>query len=99
MYAYGSIKSKNSNDSMQKLTIITVLLAVPTMIAGFWGMNMPVPGENGVSFLQTGWFWLVLIATIALTAIIAVALIRGNPFKNKTHKKRKKKDKKEKKDN
>ena len=99
MDAYGSIISNNSNDSMQKLTIITVLLAVPTMIAGFWGMNMPVPGENGVSFLQTGWFWLVVIATIALTAIIAVALIRGNPFKNKTHKKRKKKDKKEKKDN
>ena len=28
-----------------------------TMIAGFWGMNMPVPGQDGYAFYQTGWFW------------------------------------------
>lgn len=92
MDAYGSVISNNSNDSMRKLTIITVLLAVPTMIAGFWGMNMPVPGEAGVSFLQTGWFWLVVVGTVILTAAIALIIVRGNPFKraNRTKKRRKK---------
>jgi len=99
MDAYGSIISNNSNDSMRKLTIITILLAVPTMIAGFWGMNMPVPFQEGFTFAQTGWFWLVVLGAILLTAAIAVLIIKGNPFKNavKPKKKRKKdKDKKEK---
>lgn len=80
MDAYGSVISNNSNDSMRKLTIITVLLAIPTMIAGFWGMNMPVPGETGVTFLQTGWFWLVVLGTVILTAAVAVLIFKGNPF-------------------
>ena len=97
MDAYGSVISNNANDSMRKLTIITILLAVPTMIAGFWGMNMPVPGESGVSFLQTGWFWLVVVGTALLTAAIAMLIIKGNPFKKGIRpKKKKKRDKKEK---
>lgn len=97
MDAYGSVISNNSNDSMRKLTIITVLLAVPTMIAGFWGMNMPVPGEAGVSFFETGWFWLVVAGTVFLTAAIALIIIRGNPFKRRAGKpkKRKKREKRD----
>ena len=97
MDAYGSVISNNSNDSMRKLTIITVLLAVPTMIAGFWGMNMPVPGETGVSFFETGWFWLVVFGTVLLTAAIALVIVKGNPFKraNKT-KRRRRKDRRDK---
>lgn len=95
MDAYGSVISNNANDTMKKLTIITILLAVPTMIAGFWGMNMPVPGQEGYSFYQTGWFWLVIVAAIALTAVIALLLLKGNPFKQPSgRRKRKKHDKK-----
>ena len=99
MDAYGSVISNNSNDSMRKLTIITILLAVPTMIAGFWGMNMPVPGESGVTFAQTAVFWIVILATAVLTAVIAVIIVKGNPFgKLQRLKKRHKKDKKDRKD-
>lgn len=98
MDAYGSVISNNSNDSMRTLTIITILLAIPTMIAGFWGMNMPVPGEAGVTFWETGWFWLVTVATIIFTTVIAVFLIKGNPFKRPIQKKKRKKDKKDRKD-
>lgn len=100
MDAYGSVISNNSNDSMRKLTIVTVLLAVPTMIAGFWGMNMPVPFQDGYTFLQTGWFWLVVLGTVILTAAIAVIIIKGNPFGRlkKRGNKQKKKRKKNKKD-
>lgn len=70
---------------------------MPTMIAGFWGMNMPVPGENGVSFLETGWFWLVIAATAVLTAAIAVFIVRGNPLKRaQRQKRRRRRDKKDK---
>ena len=77
MDAYGSVISNNANDTMKKLTIITILLAVPTMIAGFWGMNMPVPGQDGYAFYQTGWFWLVMGATILFTVVIGIFLLRG----------------------
>ena len=97
MDAYGSVISNNSNDSMRKLTIITVLLAVPTMIAGFWGMNMPVPGESGIGFLQTGWFWLVVFGTMLLTVGIGLVLLKGNPLRHANKpKKRKKREKRDK---
>lgn len=96
MDAYGSVISNNANDTMKKLTIITILLAVPTMIAGFWGMNMPVPGEQGIAFYQTLWFWLVVGCTVILTVVIGIFLLKGNPLKNKQLKQKRKKDKKDK---
>ncbi len=98
MDAYGSIISNNSNDNMRKLTIITILLAVPTMIAGFWGMNMPVPFQDGYSFLETGWFWLVILGSVLLTATIAVFIVKGNPFRKPLKPKRKRKKDKDKKE-
>ena len=92
MDAYGSIISNNANDTMKKLTIITILLAVPTMIAGFWGMNMPVPGQSGIAFYQTGWFWLVVAATILLTGVIGVFLLKRDPLKKRQKKKKKDKN-------
>ena len=93
MDAYGSVISNNANDTMKKLTIITILLAVPTMIAGFWGMNMPVPGQDGYAFYETGWFWLVTFAAVLLTAVIGVFLLKSNPFRRPLKQKRKRREK------
>ena len=43
MDAYASIISNNLNIVMKVLTSITILLAIPTLISGYWGMNVPVP--------------------------------------------------------
>ena len=94
MDAYGSVISNNANDTMKKLTIITILLAIPTMIAGFWGMNMPVPWQAGVTFKETGWFWLMVGLAIVLTGVIGFLLLRGKPTKKlRKKKKREKRDK------
>ena len=90
MDAYGSVISNNANDIMKKLTIVTILLAVPTMIAGFWGMNMPVPWQAGYTFAETGWFWLVMGVTLMLTFIAGYFLLRKNPLKKPLRQKRKK---------
>lgn len=95
MDAYGSVISNNANDTMHRLTIITILLAVPTMIAGFWGMNMPVPFQEGVVWYQTLWFWIVVAGAVALTAAIAFLLSKFYGF-NKKQKKKKRKDRKDK---
>ena len=43
MEAYSSIISNNLNGVMKVLTSITIIIAIPTLIASFWGMNVPVP--------------------------------------------------------
>ena len=43
MDAYGSIISNNLNITIRRLTLITIILMVPTLIASFYGMNVPLP--------------------------------------------------------
>ena len=95
MDAYGSVISNNANDSMKKLTIITILLAIPTMIAGFWGMNMPVPFQAFHGETSTVWWWLVIAITLVITAVIAVLMLKNKaPARPKA--KRQKKNRKKK---
>ena len=46
MDAYASIISNNLNGVMKFLTSITIVLAVPTMISSFWGMNVGLPFQD-----------------------------------------------------
>lgn len=69
MDAYGSIISNNLNVVMKFLTSITIFLAVPTMISGFWGMNVSVPfAQNGVGF------WIIIAFSVVLTGGVAIWL-------------------------
>lgn len=97
MDAYGSVISNNANDSMKKLTIITILLAIPTMIAGFWGMNMPVPFQAFHGETSTVWWWLVIAITLVVTACIAVLMLKRPLSRTAARKaKRQKKNRKKK---
>ena len=51
--AYGTIISNNLNVIVKFLTAITIVFSIPTMIASFLGMNVPlgVVGESDYSFL------------------------------------------------
>lgn len=65
MDAYASIISNNLNGVMKFLTSITIILAVPTMISSFWGMNVKLPFENS----PMGFLIMVLIAIIMTIAV------------------------------
>lgn len=65
MDAYSSIISNNLNVVIHRLTIITVVLMVPTLISSFFGMNIP----NGIPESPTAFY-----ATIVLTGIITGGL-------------------------
>ena len=97
MDAYGSVISNNANDSMKRLTIITILLAIPTMIAGFWGMNMPVPFQAFHGETSTVWWWLVIAITLVVTACIAVFMLKTRPLSRTAAKKSKRQKKNRKK--
>ncbi len=60
MDAFASIISNNLNIVMKVLTSITILMAVPTMISSFYGMNV-----RNLPLDQFWWFPVVLSAAIA----------------------------------
>lgn len=64
MDAYASIISNNLNGVMKMLTSITIILAIPTLIASLWGMNVPVPLQNNP------WgFGMLVVASVVITGI------------------------------
>lgn len=65
MDAYASIISNNLNGVMKTLTSITIVLAVPTMISSFWGMNVPVP-------FQYNKFGFLIMITLAIVITLLV---------------------------
>lgn len=65
MDAYASIISNNLNGVMKFLTSITIVLAIPTMISSFWGMNVKLPFENS----PLGFVIMVFIAVV-LTLVV-----------------------------
>ncbi len=69
MDAYASIISNNLNGVMKMLTSITIILAIPTLIASLWGMNVPVPMQNS----SIG-FVVLVVSTIIITAITVIWL-------------------------
>lgn len=62
--AYSSIIGNSLNSTMKTLTIITIILMVPTLIAGLYGMNL----INGMESWALG-FPLVLLASTALSVL------------------------------
>ena len=65
MDAYASIISNNLNRVMKFLTSITIILSIPTMIASFWGMNVPVPMQNNA------YGFIILIGFSVIISVIA----------------------------
>jgi len=65
MDAYASIISNNLNGVMKFLTSITIVLAIPTMISSFWGMNVELPFQMN----RLG-FPIMLVISIVLTLIV-----------------------------
>lgn len=66
MDAYASIISNNLNGVMKFLTSITIVLAVPTMISSFWGMNVSLPFSNS----PFGFTAMLGIATLITVIVI-----------------------------
>lgn len=73
MDAYASIISNNMNGVMKTLTSITIILAVPTMISSFWGMNVNLPLQNN----PLGFIVMISISII-LTLFVSWWLRRRN---------------------
>ena len=69
MTTFASIISNNLNNVMKFLTAITIIIAVPTLIASFWGMNVPVP------FANASWGFIIMLGLSLLFAGVTVFIL------------------------
>ncbi|WP_110954896.1 magnesium transporter CorA family protein [Anaerosinus massiliensis] len=72
---FASIISNNLNLVMRFLTSITIILAIPTMISSFFGMNVPVPFAG----VENGFLYVSIIASL-LTFICIFGLWKKDMF-------------------
>ncbi|HHU56271.1 MAG TPA: magnesium transporter CorA family protein [Acholeplasmataceae bacterium] len=70
MDAFASVISNNVNSIMKTLTVVTIVLTIPTLIASFFGMNFNLPIKSEYGFLVS------IILSIILSLASAILLIK-----------------------
>jgi len=70
MDAYASVISNNMNTIMKQMTSISIILMIPTVIASFYGMNVP----NGLQNNSMG--LLIIISISILFSVFGVFLFK-----------------------
>ncbi|MGX7059450.1 magnesium transporter CorA family protein [Vagococcus humatus] len=71
---FSAIISNNMNIVMKVLTVITIVLTIPTIIGGVYGMNVKLPFAN-----EDNMFWWLTFATFALS-ILTIWWLRFHKF-------------------
>lgn len=72
MDAFSAIISNNQNTVMQFLTVVTLIMAIPTIVSGFFGMNVP-----GIPFANNpNGFWITMLITCIICLIITFFMSR-----------------------
>jgi magnesium transporter len=66
MDGFASIISNNVNLVMKFLAAITIILSIPTMLASFWGMNVPVAFASN----PNGFLYVISFSALATIATI-----------------------------
>ncbi|KRL10035.1 magnesium transporter CorA family protein [Schleiferilactobacillus perolens] len=62
---YNNILNNNLNDTMKFMTVWSLLLTVPTIVTGFYGMNVALPAQHSpmgwvITLGITGILWLIM---------------------------------------
>jgi magnesium transporter len=64
--AFASIISNNLNNIMKRLTSITIVLSLPALVTGIYGMNVPIPYAN-----STHAFYIPIILSLLVSVVIS----------------------------
>ncbi len=72
---FSAVVSNNLNNIMKILTSITIVLTIPTIIGGIYGMNVDLPLSQAPNA-----FWIVLLLMLIISIITAWILKKKNYF-------------------
>lgn len=64
--AFASIIANNQNEVLKRLTTLTLILTVPTLIASIYGMNTPIPYKNSPYT-----FWIPVIISFIILVVVS----------------------------
>lgn len=70
--SYRAVMDTRLNETIRLLTVITLALTIPTMIAGLFGMNVPLP-EGSNSPLT---FWFIIVVSLLSAGSIGLYFLR-----------------------
>lgn len=59
------------NETIRLLTVITLAVTIPTMLAGLYGMNVSLPGQGSPIM-----FWIIAAISIVTSGILAFYFLR-----------------------
>ena len=66
---YNNVLNNNLNDTMKLLTVISILLTVPDIVTGFFGMNVQIP------FTEHAHGWGIVLGIIVGIWILVIAIL------------------------
>ena len=72
---FASVISNNLNIVMKVLASVTILMAIPTIIGGIFGMNVVLPLQDNPNGFQ-----IIIFLTILLTGVTAFILYKKDMF-------------------
>ena len=73
MDAFSAIINNNQNNVMQFLTVVTFIFSIPTIVSGFFGMNVVnIPFGN-----NPNGFWIILLITSSICLILTMLLSKN----------------------
>lgn len=75
MDAFASVISNNLNIVMKLLASITIIMAIPTIIASFFGMNVPVPFESNPFA-----FWIIVAFAVIICLVVGKYMWKKDMF-------------------
>lgn len=73
--AFASIISNNLNNVMKRLTSITIIISLPALVTGIYGMNVPIPGQNWPHS-----FYVPIIISLIVSIIISAYFMKKKWF-------------------
>jgi len=73
--AYASIIANNQNDVLKRLSVITIVLTFPVLVASIYGMNVPIPYSHSPFA-----FYIPVLLSLAISLVIGWFFLRKKLF-------------------
>ena len=73
--AFASIIANNQNEVLKRLSVITIVLTFPVLVASIYGMNVPIPYQSSPHA-----FWIPIILSLGISLVIGWFFLRKKLF-------------------
>lgn len=70
--SYRAVMDTRLNETIRLLTVITLALTIPTMLAGLYGMNVALPGDEN----SPAMFWIIALISLTTSGALSFYFLR-----------------------